>query len=131
MHMQLGRFLIVATGGALGSMARYWVGGWAPRVFGQAFPYGTFIVNVLGSFLISGIMTVGLNTTAISPNMRLFLSVGVLGGFTTYSSFNYETLTLLQQRLWLTGGLNMAATGLGCLVAGALGLALAQMATGS
>ena len=128
--MQLGRLLIVASGGALGSMARYWVGGWAPRVFGQAFPYGTLIVNVLGSFLIAVIMTVGLKTTVISPNIRLFLAIGVMGGFTTYSSFNYETLALFQQRLWLTGGLNMAVTGLGCLLAGVLGLALGQMVTG-
>jgi CrcB protein len=129
--MQLARFLMVAAGGALGSMARYWVGGWAPRVFGQAFPYGTLIVNTVGSFLVAVIMSVGLRTTAISPNLRLFLTVGVMGGFTTYSSFNYETLALFQQRLWMTGVLNMAVTGLGCLLAGVLGLALAQVTIGS
>ncbi len=129
--MQLARFLMVATGGALGSMARYWVGGWAPRIFGQAFPYGTLIVNTVGSFLVAVIMSVGLRTTVISPNLRLFLTVGVMGGFTTYSSFNYETLALFQQRLWMTGVLNMAVTGLGCLLAGVLGLALAQATIGS
>jgi CrcB protein len=129
--MQLTRFLMVATGGALGSMARYWVGGWAPRIFGQAFPYGTLIVNTVGSFLVAVIMSVGLRTTVISPNLRLFLTVGVMGGFTTYSSFNYETLALFQQRLWMTGVLNMAVTGLGCLLAGVLGLALAQVTIGS
>jgi fluoride exporter len=129
--MQLARFLMVATGGALGSMARYWVGGWAPRIFGQAFPYGTLIVNTVGSFLVAVIMSVGLRTTVISPNLRLFLTVGVMGGFTTYSSFNYETLALFQQRLWMTGVLNMAVTGLGCLLAGVLGLALAQVTIGS
>jgi CrcB protein len=129
--MQLARFLMVAAGGALGSMARYWVGGWAPRIFGQAFPYGTLIVNTVGSFLVAVIMSVGLRTTVISPNLRLFLTVGVMGGFTTYSSFNYETLALFQQRLWMTGVLNMAVTGLGCLLAGVLGLALAQVTIGS
>jgi CrcB protein len=129
--MQLARFLMVAAGGALGSMARYWVGGWAPRIFGQAFPYGTLIVNTVGSFLVAVIMSVGLRTTVISPNLRLFLTVGVMGGFTTYSSFNYETLALFQQRLWMTGALNMAVTGLGCLLAGVLGLALAQVTIGS
>jgi fluoride exporter len=129
--MQLARFLMVAAGGALGSMARYWVGGWAPRIFGQAFPYGTLIVNTVGSFLVAVIMSVGLRTTVISPNLRLFLTVGVMGGFTTYSSFNYETLALFQQRLWMTGILNMAVTGLGCLLAGVLGLALAQVTIGS
>ncbi len=129
--MQLARFLMVAAGGAMGSMARYWVGGWAPRVFGQAFPYGTLIVNTVGSFLVALIMSVGLRTTVVSPNLRLFLTVGVMGGFTTYSSFNYETLALFQQRLWMTGALNMAVTGLGCLLAGVLGLALAQVTIGS
>jgi fluoride exporter len=129
--MQLARFLMVAAGGAMGSMARYWVGGWAPRVFGQAFPYGTLIVNTVGSFLVALIMSVGLRTTVVSPNLRLFLTVGVMGGFTTYSSFNYETLALFQQRLWMTGVLNMAVTGLGCLLAGVLGLALAQVTIGS
>jgi CrcB protein len=125
------RYLLVAAGGALGSMARYWVGGWAPRLFGQSFPYGTLVVNVVGSFLISLVMGVALSTSAISPNARIFLATGILGGFTTYSSFNYETLALLQQRLWLSGGLNLALTGLGCLVAGVLGLMLARLLVGS
>ncbi|HMK73326.1 MAG TPA: fluoride efflux transporter CrcB [Myxococcaceae bacterium] len=125
------RYLLVAAGGALGSVARYWVGGWAPRLFGQAFPYGTFLVNVTGSFLISVIMTGALNTSVISPNARLFLTVGIMGGFTTYSSFNYETLALLQQRLWVAGGLNVAATVVGCLVAGVLGLGAGRLIFGS
>jgi fluoride exporter len=124
--MPVTRFLVVAVGGALGSMARYWVGGWAPRVLGQAFPYGTLIVNVLGSFLIAVIMSVALSTEIITPTMRIFLTTGIMGGFTTYSSFNYETLVLIEQKLWLTAGLNVTATGLGCLLAGALGLALGR-----
>jgi len=125
------RYLLVAAGGALGSVARYWVGGWAPRLLGQAFPYGTFIVNVVGSFLISVIMTGALNTSLISPNARLFLTVGIMGGFTTYSSFNYETLALLQQRLWLGGGLNVLATVVACLAAGLLGFAAGRLVFGS
>jgi fluoride exporter len=125
------RYLLVAAGGALGSMARYWVGGWAPRLFGPAFPYGTLVVNLVGSFLISLVMGVGLSTSAVSPNARIFLTTGILGGFTTYSSFNYETLALLEQRLWLGGGLNLVATVGGCLVAGLLGLGLARMLIGS
>jgi len=121
------RYLLVAAGGALGSVARYWVGGWAPRLFGQAFPYGTFIVNLVGSFLIAVIMTVALNTAIISPNARLFLTVGIMGGFTTYSSFNYETLVLLQQRLWGTGLLNLGVTLAACLIAGTAGLALGRL----
>jgi CrcB protein len=129
--MPVTRYLLVAVGGAFGSVARYWVGGWAPRLLGQAFPYGTLVVNLLGSFLISLVMGVALNTSVVSPNARIFLTTGILGGFTTYSSFNYETLALLEQRLWLTGGLNLAVTVGGCLLFGLLGLALARLLIGS
>lgn len=125
------RYLLVALGGALGSAGRYWVGGWAPRLLGPAFPYGTLMVNVLGSFLISLLMGVALETTSIPVNLRLFLTTGVMGGFTTYSTFNYETLVLLQQRVWLAAGLNLAGTLLGCLLAGVLGLWVARWVTGT
>ncbi|MGO8969346.1 MAG: fluoride efflux transporter CrcB [Myxococcaceae bacterium] len=121
------RYLLVALGGAVGSAGRYWVSGLAPRILGQAFPYGTLVVNVVGSFLISLVMGVALNTTSIPVNLRLFLTTGIIGGFTTYSTFNYETLMLLQQRLWLTAGLNLVGTALGCLIAGLLGLAVARL----
>jgi fluoride exporter len=131
MKMLATRYLLVAAGGALGSMARYWVGGLGPRLFGEGFPYGTLVVNVVGSFLISVVMGVSLNSTLIPVNERIFLATGVIGGFTTYSAFNYETLLLLQQRLWLTGGLNVAATLLGCLVSGLLGFVLARLLLGA
>jgi CrcB protein len=108
-------------------MARYWVGGLAPRLFGLGFPYGTLVVNLLGSFLIAVVMGVSLNSSLIPVSLRIFLATGVMGGFTTYSAFNYETFALLQQRLWLTGGLNLATTVLGCLLAGFLGLAVARL----
>ena len=122
---------MVALGGALGSVGRYWVGSLAPRLFGQAFPYGTLVVNVAGSFLISLVMGVALQSTSIPLNLRLFLTTGIIGGFTTYSAFNYETLMLLQQRLWVTAGLNLAGTLLGCLLAGLLGLWAARLVLGS
>ncbi len=125
------RYLLVALGGALGSAGRYWVGGWAPRMLGPAFPYGTLLVNLLGSFFISLVMGVALQTTSIPVNLRLFLTTGFLGGFTTYSTFNYETLVLLQQKLWLAAGFNVAETLLGCLIAGLLGLWVARLVTGT
>jgi fluoride exporter len=125
------RYLLVAFGGATGSVVRYWVGGIAPRVFGEAFPYGTLVVNLLGSFLISVVMGVALSTSLVPVNLRIFLTTGIMGGFTTYSAFNYETLALLQQRLWFTGGLNVVTTVLGCLVAGLLGLLLARVLVGA
>jgi CrcB protein len=125
------RYLLVALGGAAGSMARYWVGGLAPRLLGEAFPYGTLVVNLVGSFLISLVMGVALNSGLLSATMRVFLTTGIIGGFTTYSAFNYETLALLQQRLWLTGGLNVLGTVVGCLLMGLLGLVLAKVLVGS
>jgi CrcB protein len=111
-------------------VARYGVGVAAPRLLGTAFPWGTLGVNLLGSFLIALVMHLALTTAAISPSARLFLTTGVMGGFTTYSSFNYETLALLNQRAYWLAGLNLAGTVLGCLVAGMLGLAAGRAVVG-
>jgi fluoride exporter len=124
------RVLLVALGGALGSVARYGVGVAAPRVLGTGFPWGTLVVNLVGSFLIALVMHLALTTAAISPSARLFLTTGVMGGFTTYSSFNYETLALVGERLWGVAALNVVATLLGCLVAGLLGQALGRTMAG-
>ncbi|MGZ6097104.1 MAG: fluoride efflux transporter CrcB [Myxococcaceae bacterium] len=121
---------LVALGGALGSVARYGVGALAARLIGPAFPSGTLLVNVTGSFLIALVMHLALTGTVISLEMRIFLTTGILGGFTTYSSFNYETLALLNQRAYWLAGLNLAGTVLGCLVAGMLGLAAGRAVVG-
>ncbi len=121
---------LVALGGALGSVARYGVGALAARLIGPAFPWGTLMVNVTGSFLIALVMHLALTGTVISLEMRIFLTTGILGGFTTYSSFNYETLALLNQRAYWLAGLNLASTVLGCLVAGMLGLAAGRAVVG-
>ncbi len=120
------RFLLVCLGGAAGTGARYLVGGWAAATFGPAFPYGTLGINALGSFLISAIMHLGLVAGALSPDLRVILATGVMGGFTTYSSFNYEMLSYFQRGAFLLGLAYFAATAGGCLVSGYLGLALAR-----
>jgi CrcB protein len=125
------RFLYICLGGAAGTGARYLLSGWVLRWSGAGFPWGTLAVNVLGSFLLSLIMTVALATDLLSPTLRLTLTVGVMGGFTTYSTFNYETLQSLERGDWILGGSNLAATVLGCLVAGLLGAALGRWLTGS
>ena len=126
----MSRALLVAVGGALGSVARYGVGVAAPRVLGSGFPWGTLIVNVTGSFLIALVMHLAVATAAISPSARLFLTTGVMGGFTTYSSFNYETLNLVGERLWGVAALNVALTVAVCLVAGVLGQAAGRAMAG-
>jgi CrcB protein len=111
------RFLLVCLGGACGSGARYLVSLGAMALFGLRFPFGTIIVNIAGSFLI------GLAMQSLPPSeLRLFLTTGVLGGFTTYSSFNYETLNLPTA----LGAVNVIATFTGCIVAGMLGMWVAR-----
>ncbi len=126
----MNRVALVALGGAIGSVARYGVGALAARLLGAAFPWGTLLVNLTGSFLIAGVMHVALTGSAISLELRIFLTTGILGGFTTYSSFNYETLALLNQRAYGLAGLNLVGTVLGCLMAGLLGLAAGRALAG-
>jgi CrcB protein len=109
-------------GGALGTGARYVLGGWLLRVLGPAFPFGTLAVNLVGCFLLGAVMQVALVTETLSPTLRLFLTVGVMGGFTTYSTFNYETLQYFEESAWLMGCLNLGVTIASCLVAGVLGV---------
>ena len=117
------RLAWVCLGSALGGGARYLISLGALRVLGAAFPYGTLAVNVLGSFLIGLIMHVALETALISPTVRIFLTTGIMGGLTTYSTFNYETLQLASDGEWLLASANLVATVGACLVAGVLGLA--------
>ncbi len=124
------RLLLVVVGGGFGSGARYLVGGWAVRGFGAGFPYGTIGINALGSFLISVVMSLSLVSGAIGPDMRVLLATGIMGGFTTYSTFNYETLSLFQQGAWWLGTLNLVLTVAVCLMAGIAGLAFSRWMTG-
>lgn len=124
------RFLWICLGGAAGTGARYLLSGWLLRVAGPGFPWGTLAVNLVGSFLLGLLMHVALTTELLSTTARLALTTGVIGGFTTYSTFNYETLRLFQEGAWLLGILNLAATVVGCLIAGALGLLSGRFLTG-
>lgn len=114
--------LLVCLGGAVGSGCRYLMTAAAVRALGPGFPYGTVAVNLLGSFCLSIIMVLGIEKGALSPAVRLTLGAGVMGGFTTYSSFNFETLRLLQSGAVGAAALNVAVTLVGCLGAGALGM---------
>lgn len=125
------RLLLVCLGGALGSGLRYLFGLLSARLLGLTFPFGTLGVNLLGSFLIS--LIIGLSLSAgvggsapISPTLRLFLTTGVMGGLTTYSAFNHEVLTLLEDGAQPRALLYVAVTLLGCLAMGASGLWLSR-----
>ena len=117
----------IAVGSAIGGVGRYWCSGLAARLWGETFPWGTLIVNVAGSFLI------GLIATLTGPDGRLlagaaarqFLTVGILGGFTTFSAFSLETLALMQDGEWLLAGANAMGSVALCLLAVWLGHAAA------
>ena len=124
------RLLLICLGGAVGTGARYLIGGLAARWLGSEFPYGTLFINVLGSFLIGFVQQVGLTTLAIPETTRLVLTIGVMGGFTTYSSFSYETISLIENGSWLGAAANVVLTTGLCLVVCVLGLALGRVAVG-
>jgi fluoride exporter len=123
----VGNVVLVFIGGALGSVARYLVASWAADAFGPGFPRGTLTVNVSGSFLIAVVLGLSLRGVGVSPNLRLFLTRGVMGGFTTYSSFNWETIRFLDDGEASYALAYVAATFGGCLGAGALGLVCARV----
>lgn len=115
-------WLLLATAGAIGTALRHAVGVSLAHALGGAFPIGTWTVNVVGSFalgLVAGALT---GSTLFGVDARLVLGVGLLGGFTTYSSFNLELLRLLEQGQWGRASLYLVGTVIGALLAGALGL---------
>ena len=126
----MARFLWICLAGAAGTGARYLLSTWLSRASGSAFPWGTLAVNLLGSFLLGAIMTIGL-AGLLPPTLRLTLATGLMGGFTTYSSFNYETLQYLRGDSWLLASVNVGATVLGCLAAGLLGIWAGRLLAGS
>jgi fluoride exporter len=118
--------LFVALGGAIGSAARYLVGGWFAARFGAAFPYETFVINVTGSFIVGFFLAYAQERVSLSPYWRLFFAVGLVGGYTTFSTFEYESIRLLQD-----GEMLMAAVYLiGSVVTGGVA-AIAGIALGS
>ncbi len=127
--MSWDKFLIVCFAGGIGSGARYVVSTLTHERLGQTFAWGTLTVNVIGSFVIALVFQLALSTTSISPPMRLALTTGLMGGFTTYSTFNQETVLYLQQSAWWLAGANVIVTIVACLVAGFAGQALARAIT--
>ena len=95
--------LLVAFGGAIGSVTRYLVGGWVASRLGSAFPYGTFAINITASFVVGFFLAFAEERVGLSPYWRLFVAVGFVGGYSTFSTFEYEGVRLLQEREVLLG----------------------------
>jgi CrcB protein len=112
-------WLAVAFGGALGSLARFWVGAAVMALTGPRFPWGTLLINVVGSAVIglAAGLSLGGGRLAMQPDLRIFLMVGVCGGFTTFSAFSLQTLELLQAgEVWPAAGYVVASVVL-CILA--------------
>ena len=120
-------YILIAIGGALGSVARFALSGVAASQLGSTFPWGTLIVNVLGSFVIGffSAFTGPEGRWTVGEGGRMFFMTGVLGGFTTFSSFSLQTLALARDGEWLRAGGNVAGSVIICLVAVWLGHLLA------
>ena len=107
-------YVAVALGGAAGASARFFLSGLAHDRFGASFPYGTLMVNIVGCFLIGLFMEMTETRHVISPQARLFFAVGVLGGFTTFSTYSFETLALARDGMMVRAALNaFGSVGLG------------------
>jgi CrcB protein len=124
------RFILICLGGAIGTGLRYLTSGLAARWLGADFPYGTLIVNIVGSFLIGLIQQIGTASLLIPETTRLFLTVGIMGGLTTYSSFSYETVRLAQIGAWGEAWVNVLATTALCLSVCFLGIAVGRQIVG-
>lgn len=109
------RVLLIALGGAAGTIARYLTSLVALAWLGPDFPYGTLIVNLAGAFLIGLVQELGTETAMMSDNARLFLTTGVMGGLTTYSTFSYETIRLIEAKAWTSAWVNVVVTTAICL----------------
>ena len=104
----LSRYLAVALGGALGAMARYYLGGSALGRAAAPFPTATFVINVTGSFILGFFLTLATERINVNPHLRLALAVGFVGAYTTFSTFEYETARLVEERGYLLAFLNVA-----------------------
>ena len=119
------RFLWICLAGAAGTGTRYLIAVWAAQRLGSAFPYGTLLVNLVGCFAVAGLMHAAL-TVGWPATTRAAVTIGFIGGLTTYSSFNYETMRFFEEGAPATAALNLALTLLGGFMAGWLGLVTAR-----
>lgn len=124
--MILSRMLAIGAGGFVGAIARHVLAGVVQHRVGGFFPSGTLVVNVLGCALMGALLTVVEERQALGPDARMFLAVGILGSFTTFSTFGYETMELLRQGSTRLAALNIAANVVVGLVALWLGRTLVR-----
>lgn len=118
--------ILISIGAIFGANARYWLGTWASAKLGSAFPYGTLIINVTGSFFIGLFMTLATERFLIDPRWRYLVVVGFLGAYTTFSTFSYESFNLIFKGQWGAGLLNLLGSTLLGVAAVGLGVYLGK-----
>jgi CrcB protein len=120
-------FLVISLGAILGANCRYWVGGWAAQRLGATFPYGNLIINLSGSFILGFFITIVTDRFLVNPQWRLLVAIGFLGSYTTFSSYAYESISLiLSGQLW-SGMLNLFGSSFLGGLAVLLGIWLARL----
>jgi CrcB protein len=122
----MNRVLAIAAGGAVGSVLRYWLSAWVHSLAGRGFPYGTLAVNVVGCLLMGFLFAWFVERLSSDSVVRAGILIGVLGGFTTFSSFSIETFNLLEEGLWFRAGINAGASLVLCLAATWIGVITAR-----
>lgn len=127
MAIQFDTIFAVAAGGGLGAMLRYGASGAVYQWTGEDFPYGTLLVNVLGSLILGFIVQMTETRVVPGPQMKMFLTVGLCGGFTTFSTFSMETWRMLAEGSYLLAAVNAAGSVFLCLVGVYAGIVLARM----
>jgi len=122
----MANYFIIGIGGFFGAVCRYMVALWIGQKWGRTFPLGTFVVNISGSFLISLLMSLFTERFMVSPQVRLFLVVGFIGAYTTFSTFEYETGNLLKDGEWSIASANVILSVIAGFVALKLGEIIAK-----
>jgi CrcB protein len=120
-------FLAISLGAVAGANLRYWMSRYAVRLFGPVFPYGTLTINVLGSFVLGFFLVWTTERAVVDPRWRLLIAVGFCGGYTTFSSYAYETMTFFQQGQWMLMAANFVSNNLLACAAIVAGMALARV----
>jgi CrcB protein len=116
----------VALGSAVGGVTRYLLGGWIQTRAGTTFPIQTLLINLTGSFLLGFLQTYALESSAIPPGIRAMLTIGFCGGYTTFSTFSFETVRMLEDGDWRRAGLYMGLSLVLCVIGAIAGVMLAR-----
>ncbi len=121
------KFILISIGAIFGANVRYWIGDWAAQKFGTSFPYGTLIINLTGSFILGLFMTLISDRLFVDPRLRLLFVVGFLGAYTTFSTYTYESFSLISKSQWLPGLLDLFGSTILGVIAVGLGVLIGKL----